>query len=373
MTRVGLTFTAALVGLIVAGARTPVAQSATGQRAAAQRPPAPLAGAPRASDGHLSLEGNWTNATITPFQRPAPTQPLVLSEAAAVADEVNTQKGVDAREAATSADREAPPVGGEQRKSPNAELTHLERQWQLGAGPVGGYNAFWIAPGDRVLRVSGQPRSSILIDPPNGQVPAYTPEARARFAAAAAVRATQGSEFDHPELRPLAERCVTSFGSNLGPPMLPNYFYNNNYTIVHTKDHVMILTEMVHDTRIVRIGGQHPPASVRQWFGDSIGRWEGDTLVIETTNFSRDHGFRNSWENLKVIERLRRQDATTLSYRFTVEDPTTFTAPFSGELEFKAMAPGELVYEYACHEANYGLEGVLSGARSQEREAARKK
>jgi hypothetical protein len=373
MTRVGLIFTVALVGLVVAGARTPAAQSATGRRAPAQRPAAPLAGVPRASDGHLSLEGNWTNATITPFQRPSPTEPLVLSEAAAVADEINTQKGVDAREASTSPDREAPPVGGEQRKSPNAVLTHLERQWQLGAGPVGGYNAFWIDPGDRVLRVNGQPRSSILIDPPDGQVPAYTPMARARLAAAAAARAAQGSEFDHPELRPLAERCITSFGSNLGPPMLPNYFYNNNYTIVQTKDHVLILTEMVHDTRIVRIGGQHLPTSVRQWFGDSIGRWEGDTLVIETTNFRRDHGFRNSWEHLKVTERLSRKDATTLSYRFTVEDSTTFMAPFSGELEFKAMAPGEQVYEYACHEANYGLEGVLSGARAQEREAARKK
>ncbi len=373
MKRVGLTFTAALAGLVVVGALRSEAQSAPGQTAAPRTSATPPASVPRASDGHRSLEGNWTNATITPFQRPSPTQPLVLSEAAAVADEVATQKGVDAREASTSPERDAPPVGGEQRKSPNAELTHLERQWQLGAGPVGGYNAFWIAPGDRVLRVNGQPRSSILIDPPDGQMPAYTPEARTRLAAAAAARAAQGTEFDHPELRPLAERCITSFGSNLGPPMLPNYFYNNNYTIVQTKDHVLIHTEMVHDTRIVRIGGQHLPAKVRQWFGDSVGRWEGDTLVIETTNFHRDHGYRNSWENLKVIERLSRKDATTLSYRFTVEDPSTFSAPFSGELEFTAMAPGEQVYEYACHEANYGLEGVLSGARSQEREAAKKK
>jgi hypothetical protein len=155
--------------------------------------------------------------------------------------------------------------------------------------------------------------------------------------------------------------------------MLPNYFYNNNYSIVQSKDTVVILTEMVHDARIVRIGGQHPPSGVRKWFGDSIGRWEGDTLVIETTNFSRTHGFRNSWENLKVTERLTRKDARTIAYRFTVEDPTTFTAPFSGEATFNAMEPGQLVYEYACHEANYGLEGVLSGARAQEREAAQKK
>jgi hypothetical protein len=212
-----------------------------------------------------------------------------------------------------------------------------------------------------------------MIDPPNGRIPGYTEEARARMAKNAAARKTQGGEFDHPELRPLAERCITSFGNNAGPPMLPNYFYNNSYSIVQGKDSVMILTEMVHDARVVRIGGTHPPANVRKWFGDSIGRWEGDTLVVETTNFHPNHGFRGSWENLKVTERLTRRDANTLNYRFTVEDPTTFTAPFTGELVFNAMGPGELVYEYACHEGNYGLEGVMSGARAQEREAAKKK
>ena len=140
-------------------------------------------------------------------------------------------------------------------------------------------------PATACLRVDGQPRSSIIIDPPNGRVPGYTDEARAGMAKAAEIRKTQGSEFDHPELRPLAERCITSFGNNAGPPMLPNYFYNNSYTIVQSKDTVMILTEMVHDARIVRMNGTHPPAGTRKWFGDSIGRWEGDTLVIETTNF----------------------------------------------------------------------------------------
>ncbi len=162
-----------------------------------------------------------------------------------------------------------------------------------------------------MLRVDGQPRSSILIDPPNGRVPGYTDAARARMAKAAEIRKTQGGEFDHPELRPLAERCITSFGNNAGPPMLPNYFYNNSYTIVQSKDTVVILTEMVHDARVVRMNGTHPPASMRKWFGDSIGRWEGDTLVIETTNFHPNHGFRGSWENLKVTERLSRKDART--------------------------------------------------------------
>jgi hypothetical protein len=296
----------------------------------------------------------------------------VLTEEAALKMEASTAAALEAREQASDPNREAPPVGGELRKSPNAEQTFIERLWQGGAGLVGGYNSFWIDPGDRVLRVDGTPRSSILVDPPEGRVPALTPEGRARLQAAAAQRKKLG-EFDHPELRPLGERCITSFGNNAGPPMLPNYFYNNNYTLVQTKDTVVFLSEMVHDARIVRLGGQHPPASVRQWFGDSIGRWEGDTLVVETTNFHPLHGFRGSSENLKVTERLTRVDANTIKYRFTVEDPTTFTAPFTGELVFNAMAPGEQVYEYACHEGNYGLEGVMSGARAQEREAAKKK
>ncbi|MEW6321936.1 MAG: hypothetical protein AB1635_12735 [Acidobacteriota bacterium] len=360
MRTAGVTITVAALALAVAAAQTPAPRPAPGKGAI-----------PRTSDGRPDLQGNWTNATITPLER-LQAGSLVISDEAALEMEASTARALAFRERDSDPDREAPPVGGELRKSPNAQPTFIERLWQAGAGTVGGYNSFWIDPGERVLRVDGQPRSSIIIDPPDGRVPAYTPEARARIAEAAARRKALGSEFDHPELRPLGERCLTSFGNNAGPPMLPNYFYNNNYTIVQTKDAVMILSEMVHDARIVRIGGQHPPATVRFWFGDSIGRWEGDTLVIETTNFLPQHGFRNSWEHLKVTERLRRVDAATINYRFTVEDPATFTAPFTGELVFNAMAPGEHVYEYACHEGNYGLEGVLSGARAQEREAAKK-
>ncbi|MDH4062880.1 MAG: hypothetical protein OEW19_00660 [Acidobacteriota bacterium] len=362
MRTIAYTLAVAVLALAAAGAQAP----------ASGRTPAGRAGIPRTADGKPDLQGNWTNATITPLERMGRDRPLVITEEEAVTEERNTQRAIDAREQDSDPDRPAPPVGGEARKSPNAEPTYLERVWQIGAGVVGGYNAFWIDPGDQVLRVDGQPRTSILIDPPNGRVPAYTPEAGERIAAAAAKRKAFG-EFDHPELRPLGERCITSFGNNAGPPMLPNYFYNNNYTIVQSKDTVVILTEMVHDARVIRMGGTHPPASVRQWFGDSIGRWDGDTLVVETTNFHPLHGFRNSWENLKVTERLTRRTADTINYRWTVEDPTTFTAPFTGELVFTAMAPGEQVYEYACHEANYGLEGVLSGARAQEREAAQKK
>jgi hypothetical protein len=372
MKTAGLIVTVALLGLVTAGASASAPQSSGAS--SRQAPPAAKATAlPRTADGRPDLQGNWTNATITPLERMRPNTPLVISEEAAIDDETKTRNAIEAREAPSDPNRSAPPVGGELRKSPNAEPTYLERVWQGGAGVVGGYNSFWVDPGDRVLRVDGQARSSILIDPPTGRVPGYTDAARARMAKAAEVRKSQGGEFDHPELRPLAERCMTSFGNNAGPPMLPNYFYNNSYTIVQSKDTVVILTEMVHDARVVRINGTHPPAAMRSWFGDSIGRWEGDTLVIETTNFHPNHGFRGSWENLKVTERLSRKDARTINYRWTVEDPDTFTAPFTGELVFNAMAPGEMVYEYACHEANYGLEGVMSGARAQEREAAKKK
>ena len=369
----GLTLTASLLGLAVVAAQAQA--PATGQKPAAARPATakPSTAVPRTADGRPDLQGNWTNATITPLERLRPNTPLVVTEEAALDEERKTRAAIEFREQPSDPNRAAPPVGGEQRKSPNAEPTYLERVWQGGAGVVGGYNSFWVDPGDRVLRVDGQPRSSIIIDPPTGRVPGYTDAARARMAKAAEIRKTQGSEFDHPELRPLAERCITSFGNNAGPPMLPNYFYNNSYTIVQSKDTVTILTEMVHDARVVRMNGTHPPAGLRKWFGDSIGRWEGDTLVIETTNFHPSHGFRGAWENLKVTERITRKDARTLNYRFTVEDPTIFTAPFTGELVFNAMAPGEMVYEYACHEANYGLEGVMSGARAQEREAAKKK
>lgn len=371
---IGATFTATALAIAVASAQSasapPKAPAAAGQARPAQ-PRSP--GLARTPDGRPDLQGNWTNATITPLERLRPNTPLVLTDEQAREEERKTAAGLEAREAPSDPNRGAPPVGGEVRKSPNAEPTYLELLWRAGGGAVGGYNSFWVDPGDKVLRVDGQPRSSIIIDPPDGRVPGFTPEARERIAKAAAIRKAQGSEFDHPELRPLGERCITSFGTNAGPPMLPNYFYNNSYTIVQSKDTVVLLTEMVHDARIVRINGTHPPANTRKWFGDSIGRWEGDTLVVETTNFLPQNAFRNSWENLKVTERITRKDARTLNYRFTVEDPTTFTAPFTGELIFNAMAPGEMVYEYACHEGNYGLEGVLSGARAAERDAAKKK
>ena len=178
--------------------------------------------------------------------------------------------------------------------------------------------------------------------------------------------------YNDPEIRPLAERCLVGFSSTSGPPILPTYFYNNLHQIVQTPDNVMILTEMVHDARVIRMNAQHAPPTVRKWLGDSIGRWEGDTLVVETTNFSNKTRFRGSSENLKVTERFTRLDARTLRYQFTIEDPSTWTRPWTAEYAWPLT--NDLMYEYACHERNYALGNILRGARLKEKneEAAKK-
>ena len=362
MKRLLIALTSASVVIVSASAQVPNPSA---------RPAAAKSSIPRTLDGKPDFTGNWTNATITPLER-APNRPLILTEEAARAFEISARQTLEAREQPGDP-AAAPSASDAPSQSANPEVTQIERRWQAGFGSVGGYNSFWVDPGEQVVRIDGKPRSSILVDPPDGRMPLVTPDARMRSQAIAEQRKKAGGEYDHPELRPLGERCVISFGNNAGPPMLPNYWYNNNYTFLQAGTQVMMLAEMVHDARIVRIGGQHAPATIRSWMGDSIGRWEGDTLIVETTNFHPLHGFRGASENLKVIERFTMVDANTIHYKFTVEDPTTWTAPFSGELPFRRMPEGEVVYEYACHEGNYALEGVLSGARAQERDAARKK
>ena len=324
----------------------------------AQAPKSPAARpwkTPRTPDGHPDLQGNWTNGTITPIERPTGQERALTPEQMARLEKIRADT-IERAAKPSDPDRVAPPKGGDGSVG--------------AAGGVGGYNYLWIDAGDRVAVVNTELRSSLVIDPPNGKIPALTPDGRARIGAVMA-RARQFGEYDNPENRPLAERCMMSFGSNAGPPMLPNYFYNNNYTIVQTKDHVMILTEMVHDARIIRLGdGPRLPKEIRPWMGDSHGRWVGDTLVVETTNFNPAQIFRATNETLKVIERFHRVDRGTILYRFTIDDPATYTAPWSGEVPFVALR--EQIYEYACHEGNYALSNVLSGARALEREAAKK-
>jgi hypothetical protein len=320
---------------------------------------------PRTPDGHPDLQGTYDLATLTPLERAAGTSLALTDEQVAKLERQAAQQ-VAAGDAPLKADRSAPPLGGD---------------GSIGAaGNVGGYNRFWLDPGSHYTILDGQRRASIVIDPPDGRVPQPTPEARQRNTRA--VRATSDQQirendpglepegsYDDPERRPLGERCLLGFASTSGPPVLPNYFYNNLHQIVQTRDSVTILTEMVHDARVIRMNAQHLPKTIRRWLGDSIGRWDGDTLVVDTTNFTDKTRFRGSTEDLHVVERFSRVDARTVRYQFTVDDPATWTRPWTGEYAWPATK--DLIYEYACHEANYALENILRGARLKEKETKR--
>ena len=300
---------------------------------------------PRTPDGHPDLQGNWTNVTITPFERPEDQESPVLTW-----EEVQGRQG----DAVYEIVRRAQPSDPDRPALP------------AGASLVPGYNYVYWNQGTNIAIVNGEFRSSLLTNPSDGRRPALTPEGERRVAAYRATR-EPFEQYDHPEMRPLGERCLLSFGSSAGPPMIPNNRYNNNYTIVQTADHILIMSEMVHDARIIRIGdGPRLPPHIRPWMGDSWGRWEGDALVVETTNFHPSQTFRRipPSEHLKVTERFTRMDEGIL-YEFTVDDPTTYSSPWGGEIPFKPL--NDLVYEYACHEGNYALPNVLSGARYQER------
>ena len=322
---------------------------------------------PRTPDGHPDLQGVYDLATLTPLERAA-GQPLVMTdeEAARLEKQVADRKfraGLPSR-----GDREPPPKGGDGSTG--------------AAGNVGGYDNFWIDNGTGYVTVDGRKRMSILVDPPDGRIPALTAEAQQR--AARAVRATSDQQsreddpgfdptpgaYDDPERRPLGERCLLGFGSTSGPPALP-VLYNNLHQIVQTKDTIVIVNEMVHDARVVRMNAPHLPKTIRRWMGDSVGRWEGDTLVVDTTNFTDKTRFRGATENLHVVERFTRLDTKTLLYRFTIEDPATWTRPWTGEYTWPAT--DEKLYEYACHEANYALMNILRGARLKEANEASKR
>lgn len=325
---------------------------------------------PRTADGHPDLQGMYDVATITQLERPTEfgNRPTLSNEEASALEKAE-QEWKDSTLKPDEANRDAPPVGGETNKPP----TFLATLFRAGGGVVGGYNTFWLAGGSQVVKVDGQYRTSIVMDPPNGRIPEMKASARKKLqerlatridpsASESAASAGPASAFDNPEARPLAERCLLGFGSTSGPPTLPNYFYNNLKQIVQTKDTILIHVEMVHDARIIRMNTtQHLPASVRKWMGDSIGRWDGDTLVVDTTNFTDKTLFQGSGENLHVIERFTPIEGGGLLYQFTVEDPDTWDRPWKGEYIWRAT--DELLYEYACHEGNHGLVNVMRGAR----------
>ena len=282
---------------------------------------------PRMPDGHPDLQGTYDLNTLTPVERPQ-GMPAVFSAADTARREAGVTAALRISEQPLDAERSAPPEGGDGSTG--------------AAGNVGGYNTFWLDPGRRYTVVNGEARTSLVVDPPDGRVPPMTPEGAARFAAQRnAALPDQPPEddpglgdpnsYNDPEQRPLSERCILGFGSTSGPPALPNYFYNNLHQIVQTPDHVMILSEMIHDARIVRMNAEHHPSHMKHWLGDSVGHWDGDTLVVDTTNFNDKTQFRGSANTLHVVERFTRIDADNLLYQFTVEDPATWVQPWSGE------------------------------------------
>ena len=346
--------------LLVVGATAGIAQAGSSD-------------APRTPSGRPDLSGTYDAATLTPLQRPAELGDkltLTDAEAAEIAEQMRHRREADNRP--TDPDREAPPEGGVDQTLGGFEASGA-------SGRVGGYNNFWVDPGEGAFKIDGKWRTSILVDPKNGRFPPRVASA-GRDDAASRIprRPNDGTAFwleydgpgpyDGPESLGISERCILGFTG--AAPTLPS-LYNNFKRIQQTESHVMILIEMVHDARIVRLGSEHPPADQRFWLGDSIGWWEGDTLVVDTTNFHPEGASRGASENVHLVERFSRLDDGNVLYRFTVDDPTVWQAPWTGEYVWRAT--DEKVYEYACHEGNYSMEGILRGARLLEAEALAKK
>jgi len=304
--------------LVLTAISTVAAQTATPAK------PAAKAHIPRVADGHPDIQGVWDFAQLTPFERPGE-----FADKDAISDD----------EAAEFANR-------------RIETTNKDRRDGGAAADVErAYNDFWWDFGTRIAK-----QRSLVVDPPDGRVPPTTEAARARQAA-------RRGKFDNPEERPLAERCILGFNS--GPPMVPSA-YNNNVQIVQSPTHVAIVNEMIHSARLVDMSGRkHFPDSMRFLTGDSIGRWDGDTLVVDTTNFSIDGGFRGASKNLHLIERFTRTGADSLRYEFTIDDSDTWTRKWS--VAMPMVKSNEQMFEYACHESNYALEDVMKGARYGEK------
>ena len=332
-----------LSALAISGAAVVMfAGSAAGQSPAQTKKasaPARSSKVPRAADGHPDLQGVWNFSTATPLERPS---------------ELGGKPVLNDEEAAEFEQQEA--AKADHDKNPPADI-------------VGNYNEFWY---DGNKKVVGTKRTSLIVDPADGRLPPLTAEAQRKDAAAAEARRGVGRNEPTPggwidDLGPggLQVRCILGFNS--GPPMTPAA-YNQNVELFQTRQNVVILNEMIHNARIVPLDGR-PHGQLRQWVGDSRGHWEGETLVVDTTNFLRETAFLagKTTQNLHLIERFTRVDADTLLYEFTVDDPTVWTRPWTAQIP---MARSEQhMYEYACHEGNYALPGILGGARAKEKSA----
>ncbi len=286
---------------------------------------------PKTPDGQPDLQGIWTTATLTPLERPAELagkEFFTEKEAAEYEKRLLDQGNRDRRPGSASAD------------------------------VAGAYNEFWFERGSKVVESR---RTSLVVDPPDGKIPALTPEAQKRQAARAEYRRLHPA--DGPEDLSLNNRCI--LWPTAGPPMLPGA-YNNNYQIVQSPGYVVIFVEMIHDARIIPLDGRpHVPQNVRLLMGDSRGHWEGNTLVVETTNFTDKTAFRGSGRNFHLIERFTRTSPDTIVYEFTANDESSFTRPWTAQIPMKKTP--DPIFEYACHEGNYGMEGILRGARAEEK------
>ncbi|WP_428098890.1 hypothetical protein [Candidatus Rariloculus sp.] len=317
-----------IVGFAALLASVPVAGYAQSAAADSYKPG-------RTPDGQPDLQGIWSNAVITPLERPADlADKEFLSEEEAIEYERRRQ-----------------------------EETNMDRRSTDAAADVrNAYNDFWWDFGENIAVTR---RTSLVIHPRDGRIPALTDEGQRRSDARAERRRLHPS--DGPEDRTLADRCI-NWGS-AGPPMMPTA-YNNNFQLVQTADHVLILNEMIHDARIVPLDRRpHLQTDVRQWLGSSRGHWDGDTLVIETTNFTGQTNFRGASENMHLTERFTRVADDVLLYEFTVDDPDAFVESWT--VQIPARKTEDLMYEYACHEGNQSMIGILGGARAEEQAAAR--
>jgi hypothetical protein len=314
-------------------------------------PPAAAAyKAPRNAFGQPDLGSFWTNASMTPETRP----PALGANAVYTPDQVAK---IEAAQDAKPTDPNAPPpTAGGDKPAPGTRP-----EFAAAGGAVGGYNYGWLDPGSVVMRVNGEPRTSIITTP-NGRAPAPLSGAPQQD-----LRAQFRDVYDNPENRSIGERCIMGFGRNAGPPMLANGFYNNDYGFIQTPDTVAIQVEMIHDTRIIRLNSTHRTDGLRPWMGDSIGHWEGDTLVVETTNIPERQQYHGAWKTLTVTERFTRVGPDRLHYQFSIHDPSIWAADWGGEYEFHPLKG--IIYEYACHEGNYALRNILAGARAQEAKA----
>ena len=290
---------------------------------------------PRTPDGQPDLQGFWTNTTYVPLERPK-----------------NVTKAFNTKEELAELIKRAAAVESEQTEPGTVPDVHYD------------FTQFGLDRSQGALALNL--RTSLIVDPPDGRIPPLTAEGQKRAAERAEARRRMGGPNDAAQNQPLSVRCIIM--DRIGPPMLAGA-YNNNYQIVQVPGYVMILVEMIHDVRIIPLDGRpHLPQNVRQWTGSYRGHWEGETLVVETRNFNGKMAFQGSSESMRLIERFTRVDENMIRYQFTVDDPSTWTRPWSAEVPWaKTVGP---LFEHACHEGNYGLGNILSGARAEEKRAA---